>query len=493
MSVVADISCSALFQLHHLHHKMNGFAVEMEQSSSSDATSVLGLTPLPVFPPKISKANGRSQPPVSINDFNFVPRPASFSREAEAPLKATSTISSSLLSSLAHSSPLLSLYPTTLHTSSPRAKVVEVQCKARTRVPTPHGSVFLHIYHNNIDNKEHLAIVVDAAQLEEREPEQSQSFIRSQSLDAEWHEGETDMERLIRGAYVGRLTPSQTIPSKPPTPTPHSQSSSKQPTPTPRSERDRGIDSPIPIVRIHSECYTGETIGSMRCDCGEQLDEAIRYISQPQPHPRNPRQLVHGRGAVIYMRQEGRGIGLLEKIRAYNLQDMGHDTVSANLLLGHEADERGYDVAAAIMRDLGLDREIRLLTNNPDKMEALRKEGITVKERLPMIPRTWTTATRAHLSAGTLASSSPPSVLAGPHARVAGATMIGGGTAHGVDLEKYLRTKVLRMGHLLELPTPSNPQPTHEIIIPSGLPSAFEPADSPVLSHRPLQDRYGTQ
>jgi GTP cyclohydrolase II len=255
--------------------------------------------------------------------------------------------------------------------------------------------------------------------------------------------------------------------------------------------------SPIPIVRIHSECYTGETIGSMRCDCGEQLDEAIRYISQPQPHPRNPRQLVHGRGAVIYMRQEGRGIGLLEKIRAYNLQDMGHDTVSANLLLGHEADERGYDVAAAIMRDLGLDREIRLLTNNPDKMEALRKEGIIVKERLPMVPRTWTAATHAHLSAETSAAevsfAPSSSVPVGPHARVAGATMIGGGSAYGVDLEKYLRTKVLRMGHLLELPTPSNPQPTHEIVIPSSPPSAFGLADSPVVTLRPLQHREGTQ
>jgi len=212
----------------------------------------------------------------------------------------------------------------------------------------------------------------------------------------------------------------------------------------------------------------------MRCDCGEQLDEAIRYISQPQPHPLKPRELLHGRGAVIYMRQEGRGIGLLEKIRAYNLQDMGHDTVSANILLGHGADERGYDVAAAIMRDLGLDREIRLLTNNPDKMEALRREGITVKERLPMVPRTWTASTHSHIrgEASTVEVSSPSSSSPLPSAeRVAGATMIGGGAVHGVDLEKYLRTKVLRMGHLLELPTPSNPQPTHhEIIIPSHPP-----------------------
>ena len=197
------------------------------------------------------------------------------------------------------------------------------------------------------------------------------------------------------------------------------------------------------------------------------------------------------------MRQEGRGIGLLEKIRAYNLQDMGHDTVSANILLGHGADERGYDVAAAIMRDLGLDREIRLLTNNPDKMEALRREGVTVEERLPMVPRTWSASTHSRMrgEASAVEVSLPSSASSLPSAgRAAGATMIGGGAVHGVDLEKYLRTKVLRMGHLLELPTPSNPQPTHhEIIIPSSPPppnSAFvEQVDtSPVLApHHPLQ------
>lgn len=202
---------------------------------------------------------------------------------------------------------------------------------------------------------------------------------------------------------------------------------------------------------------------------------------------------------MIYMRQEGRGIGLLEKIKAYNVQDMGADTVAANLLLGHGADERGYDVAAAIMRDLGLDHEIRILTNNPDKMEAVKKEGIFVRERLPMVPRTWTAASHAALNASALSAAAAASSESAPlgsvahESRKAGATMIGGGAAHGVDLEKYLRTKVLRMGHLLELPTVSDPQPSHEIVVPLPGPppsnngaGAFETVESPVVGLRPL-------
>ncbi|KAF9504012.1 hypothetical protein BS47DRAFT_721099 [Hydnum rufescens UP504] len=348
----------------------------------------------------------------------------------------------------------------------PRPTELIVQCKARTRVPTPHGPVFLHIYHNNWDSKEHLVVVIDPAQLDENAP--PQEFIRSRSLDARWHDEETDMDRIVRGAYVGRLSSTRAAPSRPHTPS--------SPSPLESSTSDILDSVPVPIVRIHSECFTGETIGSMRCDCGEQLDEAIRYISHPQPSPRTPERLVPGRGAVIYLRQEGRGIGLLEKIRAYNLQDMGYDTVAANLMLGHGADERGYEIAAAIMRDLGLDTEVRLLTNNPEKMEALRKEGIIVKERLPMVPRSWSDHANG---TGRL----------GGGLRKPGATMIGGGAARGADLEKYLRTKVQRMGHLLELPTPAHPQPTHDIVLPTA-PSAFVKMTlSPVSGLTPLPTR----
>lgn len=461
----------------------------VEHSTMDLHSAAAGLVPLPILPQKQSKMNGYIHLPAQTSVSETTAEPSSS--------KASSSVQHSFLPSLVHSGPLLPLPiaplagPSTFtSTSAPRPKVVEVQCKARTRVPTPHGPVFLHIYHNNVDNKEHLAIVVDSAQLEYDEDGDnadalSQSFIRSRTLDTKWHEGETEMERLIRGAYVGRLSPTRAKASQP-------SASTSSTSATPGASSSATPDIPTPIVRIHSECYTGETIGSMRCDCGEQLDEAIRYISQPQPHPSSslPRRTVPGRGAVIYMRQEGRGIGLLEKIRAYNLQDMGHDTVAANLLLGHGADERGYDVAAAILRDLGLHEEIRLLTNNPDKMEKLAQEGIVVKERLPMVPRTWTAHSHAHLVAPAAAvGQEHPD--AGTEPRKAGATMIGGGAAYGVDLEKYLRTKVLRMGHLLELPTPAKPQPGHEIVTPINPPSAFEVELSPVLAHHPLPPRQG--
>lgn len=125
------------------------------------------------------------------------------------------------------------------------------------------------------------------------------------------------------------------------------------------------------LVRIHSECYTGDVLGSQRCDCGDQLQRAMQLIAQA------------GQGAVIYLRQEGRGIGLLEKLRAYNLQDQGYDTVEANLLLGHQADSRDYTVAVRILEDLQI-RSVRLLTNNPEKINSLVQCGLPVTDRLPL-------------------------------------------------------------------------------------------------------------
>jgi GTP cyclohydrolase II len=124
-------------------------------------------------------------------------------------------------------------------------------------------------------------------------------------------------------------------------------------------------------VRIHSECFTGDVLGSLRCDCGEQLERSLQMISH------------WGRGAVLYLRQEGRGIGLLDKLRAYNLQDHGLDTVEANLRLGHQADERDYTVAALMIRELGI-RSINLLTNNPAKINELRRLGIAIVKRTPV-------------------------------------------------------------------------------------------------------------
>ena len=171
----------------------------------------------------------------------------------------------------------------------------KVEDLVQTPIPTQHGEFILHYYSNNLDDKEHIA--------------------------------------LVRGRVDGM-------------------------------ER-------IP-VRIHSECFTGDVLGSRRCDCGEQLDMAMQMIDE------------RGVGILIYLRQEGRGIGLLKKLQAYNLQDAGMDTVDANIHLGHLADEREYDIAALILESLKV-KTIELITNNPQKIEGLRKLGIKVAGRIPIV------------------------------------------------------------------------------------------------------------
>ncbi len=168
----------------------------------------------------------------------------------------------------------------------------KVNRMVRARIPTEDGEFFLYLYTNNLDSKEHLALV------------------------------------------MGDLK-----------------------------------DRPDVLVRVHSECFTGEVLGSSRCDCGEQLRGAMQRIA------------AEGAGVLIYLRQEGRGIGLLDKLRAYNLQDQGFDTVDANLLLGHQADERDYTLAARILDDLSV-TSVRLLTNNPLKIDTLINFGIPVSQRI---------------------------------------------------------------------------------------------------------------
>ncbi len=196
---------------------------------------------------------------------------------------------------------------------------ITVQRMTATRLPTNEGVFTLYLYHNNQDDKEHLALVLG-------EP---------------------------------------------------------------------ASDEPV-LVRVHSECLTGDVLGSRRCDCGSQLQRALQLIA------------ANGHGVLLYMRQEGRGIGLLEKLRAYDLQDKGLDTVDANLALGHGADERDYTIAALILRDLGIHR-IQLLTNNPAKIEGLQALEIEVTHRQPLT------------------------------------------TAVNSDNAGYLHTKVVRMRHLLNL------------------------------------------
>mgnify|MGYP003383231118 FL=1 len=201
-----------------------------------------------------------------------------------------------------------------------RTQEPTIEQKVVTRLPTDAGEFRLALYHNSLDDKEHLALVL----------------------------GE------------------------------------------PRGRSDV-------LVRVHSECFTGDVLGSQRCDCGEQLRRSMHLMAH------------EGQGILLYLRQEGRGIGLLDKLRAYNLQDQGYDTVEANLALGHQADERDYTVAALILRDWGV-RSIRLLTNNPLKIYSLREHNVKVTGRVPLAP----TFTPNNTS--------------------------------------YLRTKIERMRHLLQLP-----------------------------------------
>lgn len=133
------------------------------------------------------------------------------------------------------------------------------------------------------------------------------------------------------------------------------------------------MEGPDPVLlRVHSECLTGDAFTSLRCDCGPQLDAALSAIA------------TNGYGCLLYLRQEGRGIGLHAKIQAYHLQDRGADTLDANLMLGHPADGRDYGIAATMLSDLGIN-SVALLTNNPDKVKQLEEHGIEVAEKVPLI------------------------------------------------------------------------------------------------------------
>lgn len=195
------------------------------------------------------------------------------------------------------------------------------------------------------------------------------------------------------------------------------------------------------LTRIHSECFTGDVLGSLRCDCGAQLEASLGLIAQA------------GRGILLYLRQEGRGIGLVDKLRAYNLQDQGYDTVDANAQLGHEPDAREYTDAVLMLRDLGVD-SVDLITNNPSKIQALEEMGLRVRTRIPT------------------------KLAVNPENRA------------------YLDTKVRRMNHLLQLEKDPLDEWLHRQALPSDRPhvtlsyaqsldgSIAEPQGASEMAHR---------
>ncbi|KAI8830019.1 GTP cyclohydrolase II-domain-containing protein [Chytriomyces cf. hyalinus JEL632] len=246
---------------------------------------------------------------------------------------------------------------------------VTATCLVRTRIPSEYcdETLSLLLYSNDEDEEEHLALVYGYG---------TDKNIWSHSLEKPVP-GETEKDRRTRGA---------TVPF------------------TAAAAVDANGELQAPLARIHSCCFTGETIGSNRCDCREQLVEAMKRMSD------------ESRGVILYLKQEGRGIGLKEKMRAYNLIDQGFDTHTANIELGHPADARTYKIASAILRDLQIP-SVRLLTNNPHKVQSIIHDGVVVSERVPMIPASWSLTDRAVL-----------------------------------DRDEYLVTKVQKMGHILDIP-----------------------------------------
>ncbi|KAJ3094964.1 GTP cyclohydrolase II [Physocladia obscura] len=276
---------------------------------------------------------------------------------------------------------------------------VQVQCVVRTRIPSEFGNAThsLLLYTNSEDDKEHLALVFGYAAA-------GPDSIWSRTLEAA-RDNETPRDRAIRGAapLSASAIPATSATSSPLESTP------------PAS--DSNNDS-APLVRIHSCCFTGETLGSLRCDCREQLVDAMTRISAER------------KGVVLYLIQEGRGIGLRDKLRAYNLIDLGYDTREANIQLGLPADARSYRIATAILRDLNIPA-VRLLTNNPLKVNSIVHDGLVVSERISMIPKSWSTG-----------------ILPGREAD--GAKAIG---SKLLDRDGYLVSKVLKMGHILDIPS----------------------------------------
>ncbi|KAF2462110.1 GTP cyclohydrolase II-domain-containing protein [Lineolata rhizophorae] len=355
------------------------FAAPTSAPYNTATTHALSTSSLPADSSAAADAESRPPPPPSLLSPAVTPpvTPGETTSAHTNLLHPSPSAPSDTTAELPHQHSLRQRRP-----SKPRPRLLEtlpeVNCVVRARIPTTTGQeMFLHLYTNNVDGKEHLAIVFGGN-------------IRSRSLDAE-RPGETELDRMIRGAYVGTLYPGRTSSRTgegSSAAVGQRQQQGEYDDDAAQAVREQEVqERQAPLVRIHSECYTGETVWSARCDCGEQLDEAARLMSLPSA--------ASSGGVIVYLRQEGRGIGLSEKLKAYNLQDLGSDTYEANLLLRHPADARSYGLATAMLLDLGLggDQGIRLLTNNPDKVSAVEgpNREVVVKERVPMVPLAWRT------------------------------------------------------------------------------------------------------
>ena len=242
-----------------------------------------------------------------------------------------------------------------------------VRCIAQRLLHLPDGPAHLFLYENNHDKKIHMALVIDSSLLKEASGALVMPRIQSKSLNAIRSKTETTCNKVARRASI------------------------LQPTQLCNELEEYTKESLLPLVRVHSSCFTGETLLSQRCECRESMMEAIRIISSNpctsiskagiNKHEQPPL------GVLVYMSQEGRGIGLLSKLRGFNLQDMGMDDRAAAMALGHREDERTYEQAAAILCDLGLGGEtglgVRLMTANQAKATDLRNGGIHIEEIYP--------------------------------------------------------------------------------------------------------------
>ncbi|KAJ1500310.1 GTP cyclohydrolase II [Coelomomyces lativittatus] len=271
-------------------------------------------------------------------------------------------------------------------TQSPNEPTPIATCLVRTRIPNTHFSnCYLHVYSESDSSTSlHFAYVFGFQ-------------LRSRTLDA--HKELSEFQRIVHGASVPSMSTS-THPSS--------------------TSLIMDTKKEIPLVRVHSQCFTGETLGSLRCDCGSQFSEAIQLMAKEKF------------GVLVYLGQEGRGIGLVEKLRSYNLQDIGHTTVTANQALHHPNDLRSYALAAWILNDLNI-HQVRLLTNNPEKVIQLQQYGIKVIERIGMIPPSWKAGSSNNNGDGKISPIIPPN-------------------SKIEEMDSYLLAKVKLMDHLIDLP-----------------------------------------